>query len=170
MKISKYVTTGNTHKSATPDPFGIYSPTGRLTESIANIGLKELSANTSVSKQSSLRTSNDNIVWDTPKARSFQNASLPNFRPSQPSSLRPSMLTRSGPDLGTILRTSNVLQPFQEANLGQQQLPIQVGESAARASSSAYYHRYDPDQPGFSLEQFKNPYSKKYRCAFPGCT
>jgi hypothetical protein len=31
------------------------------------------------------------------------------------------------------------------------------------------WHEYDPDNPKFNVEQYYNPYSQKYRCAWPGC-
>lgn len=48
--------------------------------------------------------------------------------------------------------------------------PAQKSESTMAKPAAQYYHKHDPDQPGFNLEHFRNPYSKKYKCAFAGCT
>lgn len=90
--------------------------------------------------------------------------------PNQPPDLRTPMLTNAGSDHGVLSRPSNILQPFQGLKLGEPQKAYQASESTPEKPAPKYYHKYDPDQPGFSLEQYRNPYSKKYRCAFLGCT
>lgn len=89
---------------------------------------------------------------------------------NQPPNLRSPMLAQTGLDLGTLSKPSKILQPFQELKLGEPQLAAQPSEPIPEKPAPKYYHQYNPDQPGFNLEQYRNPYSKKYKCAFAGCT
>lgn len=89
---------------------------------------------------------------------------------NQPPDLRPSVFTNAGSDHGALSRSSNILQPFQGLKLGEPQKAYQASECTPKEPAPKYYHKYDPDQPGFGLEQYRNPYSKKYKCAFSGCT
>lgn len=91
------------------------------------------------------------------------------FRPSQPSKLRPTTLTRSGPDLSTLQRNSTLLKSIQEGKMEETEVGVQIG-SGNSTIPVKYFHKYDPDQPGFNLDKYRNVYSGKYRCAFPGCT
>ena len=82
----------------------------------------------------------------------------------QQSNLPPPTVTDAEPDLDALSR------PLQEMKLSETQLTPQHTDSTAKQPSSEYHHQYDPDQPGFDLEKYRNIYSKKYRCAFAGCT
>lgn len=86
------------------------------------------------------------------------------------SNLRPPPLTDTEPDFDALSRPLIILEPLQELKLNEPQLTAQDGSSTAKQPASKYHHQYDPDQPGFDLEKYRNIYSKKYRCAFAGCT
>ncbi|KFY45928.1 hypothetical protein V495_02728 [Pseudogymnoascus sp. VKM F-4514 (FW-929)] len=72
-------------------------------------------------------------------------------------------LTEKEPEID-LIQTSPLKSPLKASG------PTQTSESTMAKPAAQYYHKHDPDQPGFNLETFRNPYSKKYKCAFAGCT
>lgn len=84
----------------------------------------------------------------------------------RPLNLTPSKLARAETEPGT----SGILGPSRNGRPERRQLSIQGNQSNLKESDLRYYHRYDPDQPGFNLEQYKNLISKKYNCPYPGCS
>ncbi|ELR09714.1 hypothetical protein GMDG_04200 [Pseudogymnoascus destructans 20631-21] len=179
---------GSTDSVVTPmRPTGVNSPTKGKAED----DLVEMSPNRNVPKHNwpslaRLKQFNiaaggaENMPWEKeapkispPLARSSKfSGTIPHHSSAskQPSNLRSPMLTHAEPDLGAPSKPSNILQPVQELKLGEQQLTVQAIESTAEETAPTYYHQYDPDRPGFNLEQYRNPYSKKYNCAFAGCS
>ncbi|OBT55826.1 hypothetical protein VE04_04433 [Pseudogymnoascus sp. 24MN13] len=122
----------------------------------------------------------ENMPWEKeapkispPPARSskFSGPATDNSNPSsQPLSLRSPMLTHAGPDLGAPSKPLNVLKSLQGLKLERPQLAAETSESTPEKPPPKYYHQYDPDQPGYNLEKHRNPFSKKYNCAFAGCS
>lgn len=183
---------GSTDSVATPmRPSGVNSPT----KSKAEDDLIEMSPTRNVPKHawSSLAgpkpfniavgsadkdsVRKENIPWEKealeispPPAKFSGTVSDHSIASKPPSKLRSPLLTHAGPDLGAPSKSSNSLQPDQELKLGEQQLAVQTIESTPEKTAPKYYHQYDPDRPGFNLEQYWNPISKKYRCAFAGCS
>ncbi|OBT88961.1 hypothetical protein VE02_02819 [Pseudogymnoascus sp. 03VT05] len=175
---------GSTDSIATPmRPTGVNSPT----KSKADDDLIEMSPNRIVPKRTwsslaGLKPFNiaaggaENIRWEkeapkispSPARLSMFSGTVSDHssESKMPSNLRSPMLAHAGPDLGAPSMPLNVLQPpVQELKLGELQASASTSEPAPK-----YYHQYDPDRPGFNLEEYRNIYSKKYRCAFAGCS
>jgi hypothetical protein len=185
---------GSTDSVATPmRPSGVNSPTKSKAEddliemspsinvpkrawsSLA--GLKPFNIAAGSAEKDSVRK--ENIPWEKealeispPPARPKFSGTVSNHSSASKlsSKLRSPMLTHAGPDAGALPKSSNVLQPVQELKLGELQLTAHDSASTPEEPAPKYYHKYDPDQPGFNLEQYRNPYSKKYNCAFAGCS
>lgn len=186
---------GSTDNVPTPEkPMGMNSPT----KGKAEVDLIEMSPNTRVPKHAwsdltglkpfsiaaggpgNKIVRNENVPWgkevlgiSPPPARPLILSGLVPDHSSasnEPPNLRSPMLEQAGLDLGTLSKPLNILQPFQELKLGEPQLAAQPSEPIPEKPAPKYYHTYNPDQPGFNLEQYRNPYSKKYKCAFAGCT
>lgn len=185
---------GSTDEVSTPmRPTGVNSPT----KSKAEDDLIEMSPNRNVPKRAwsslaGLKPFNiaagsaekdsvrkENIPWEKealeisppPAHPKFSGTVSDHSSASKLSSkLRSPMLTHAGPDPGAPSKSSNVLQPVQELKLSELQLTAHDSASTPEEPAPEYYHKYDPDQPGFNLEQYRNPYSKKYNCAFAGCS
>ncbi|OBT76980.1 hypothetical protein VF21_04193 [Pseudogymnoascus sp. 05NY08] len=182
---------GSTDSVATPmRPTGVNSPT----KSKAEDDLIEMSPNRNVPKRAwsslaGLKPFNiaagsaekdsvrkENIPWEKEAPKISPSPARPSkfsgtvsdhsSESKMPSNLRSPMLAHAGPDLGAPSMPLNVLQPpVQELKLGELQASASTSEPAPK-----YYHQYDPDRPGFNLEEYRNIYSKKYRCAFAGCS
>ncbi|OBT62059.1 hypothetical protein VE03_09215 [Pseudogymnoascus sp. 23342-1-I1] len=123
---------------------------------------------------------NENVPWgkeapeiSPPPARPLKSlgpVTNHSSAPSQPSNLRSPTITHAGLELGALSKPPDILQPLQGLTLGETRPAAHGSESTPERPAPKYYHKYDPDKPGFSLEEYRNPYSKKYKCAFAGCT
>ncbi|KFY17929.1 hypothetical protein V492_00284 [Pseudogymnoascus sp. VKM F-4246] len=128
-------------------------------------GLKPFNIAAGGAENNSVQNENMPCAKEAPEHPPKYSGPAPNCSstPNEGSGLQLPVLAYDGPE-------SNVLQPLRKLKMGEPQLTAQASETTPEETAPKYYHDYDPDQPGFDLEKYRNPYSKKYRCAFAGCS